>query len=175
MRAKEISEDFLNSIEFKVYSSYNKPSINGVILKNLDVILDGRGEITELWSKPWKDEGFISFEHVYQSSTDYGVVKAWHLHENHTDQFVVTRGKIQITLIDVRRDSNTFGHVNTIFSGSLKPKLVLIPPMILHGWKSLSLPEVIVTNFQSHTYDPSDEYKFKWNCVLENIWEPLNG
>jgi hypothetical protein len=24
-------------------------------------------------------------------------------------------------------------------------------------------------------YDAADEFKFTWNCVLEQIWEPLNG
>ena len=45
----------------------------------------------------------------------------------------------------------------------------------MHGWKALTKPEVIVVNFQSHVYDAMDEYKFPWNCVLENIWEPKNG
>ncbi len=43
-------------------------------------------------------------EHVYQSATDYGVVKCWHLHDRHTDQFTVTRGKLQVTLVDIRPD-----------------------------------------------------------------------
>jgi hypothetical protein len=47
--------------------------------------------------------------------------------------------------------------------------------MILHGWKALSPPEVLVVNFQSHVYDVRDEFKFPWDCVLSQVWEPLNG
>ena len=36
-------------------------------------------------------------------------------------------------------------------------------------------PEVIVVNLQSHVYDADDEFKFPWNCVLEEVWEPKNG
>jgi dTDP-4-dehydrorhamnose 3,5-epimerase len=114
-------------------------------------------------------------EHVYQSATDYGVVKCWHLHEIHTDQFTVTRGKLQVTLVDIRPDSPTFGHVNPIFLGVQRPRLIKIPPMIMHGWKALTPPEVIVVNLQSHVYDAADEFKFPWNCVLEEVWEPRNG
>ena len=145
------------------------PSIEGVIVKDLKVILDGRGEVTELWSKPWLSDGFITSDHIYQSATDFGVVKGWHLHEVHTDQFIVTRGKLQVTLVDLRKESPSFGQVNAIFLGSLKPRLIKIPPMIMHGWKALSTPEVIVVNLQSHVYTPDDEYKFPWDCVLEEI------
>ncbi|MGD8744188.1 MAG: dTDP-4-dehydrorhamnose 3,5-epimerase family protein [Candidatus Woesebacteria bacterium] len=162
--------------KFKVQNIYQKPTINGVILKELNPLLDGRGDVIELWSKPWVDkEGFVTPTHCYQSATDFGVVKCWHAHNIHTDQFTVTRGKLQVSLVDMREGSKTFGHVNLIFMGIEKPRLLKIPPGILHGWKALSRPEVIVVNFQSHVYDPNDEYKYKWNCILEEIWEPKNG
>ena len=175
MRASDITVDWLQGVDYKIQSVWKVSTIEGVIVKDLKVLLDGRGEVTELWSKPWMEEGFVVGEHVYQSATDYGVVKCWHMHEVHTDQFVVTRGKLQVTLVDVREESPTFGHVNAIFLGSLKPRLIKIPPMIMHGWKALSQPEVIVMNLQSHVYTPEDEYKFPWNCVLEDVWEPNNG
>src|SRR3712207_7675797 len=102
---------------------------------------------------PWVDEGLSEIQHVYQSATDCGVVKCWHLHDRHTDQFTVTRGKLQVTLVDIRPDSPTFGHVNPIFLGAQRPRLIKIPPMVMHGWKALSMPEVIVVNLQSHVYD----------------------
>ncbi len=174
MKVSDITVEWLKKINY-IIQPINQFSIEGVVVRDLRVILDGRGEVTELWSKPWLNEGLVNFEHVYQSATDYGVVKCWHLHEKHIDQFVVTRGKIQITLVDVREESPSFGHVNVFFIGSLKPRLLLIPQMIMHGWKSLSSPEVIVVNLQSHVYTPEDEYKFPWNCILADIWEPRNG
>ncbi len=174
VKVSDITVEWLKKINY-IIQPINQFSIEGVVVRDLRVILDGRGEVTELWSKPWLNEGLVNFEHVYQSATDYGVVKCWHLHEKHIDQFVVTRGKIQITLVDVREESPSFGHVNVFFIGSLKPRLLLIPQMIMHGWKSLSSPEVIVVNLQSHVYTPEDEYKFPWNCILADIWEPRNG
>lgn len=176
MRASEVTVDWLRQIDYRIQSPYKPPTINGVVLKDLQVHLDGRGDVIELWSAPWLEiDNLVYPQHIYQSATDYGVVKCWHMHEHHTDQFTVTRGKLQVTLVDVRPDSPTFGHVNPIFLGTQRPRLLKIPPMIMHGWKALSEPEVIVVNLQSHVYDPADEYKYPWDCVLSEVWEPRNG
>lgn len=150
-------------------------TIAGVLVRDLTVHLDGRGSLTELWSSTWLANGVVRAEHAYQSVTDPGVIKCWHLHAIHTDQFVITRGKAQVSLVDLRADSPSFGHVNAIFAGFDRPRLIQIPPGVMHGWKALLPPELIVTNFQSHAYDASDEFKFTWDCVLADIWEPRNG
>jgi len=172
MKPHEVTVEWLQSLTYQV-QGVNKATIEGVRHKKLNPIVDGRGEVTELWSEPW--EGFGGPTHIYQSATDAGVVKCWHLHEIHTDQFAISRGKVQVTLVDVREESPTFGHVNWFILGTLNPGLVRIPPGLLHGWKALSGPEIIVLNFQSHVYDPADEIKLPWNCILEDVWEPKNG
>jgi dTDP-4-dehydrorhamnose 3,5-epimerase len=175
MKASDISIEWLRSLNFQIQPISRPPTIEGIMIRDLQPFVDGRGEVTELWSRPWIEQGLSSVEHVYQSATDYGVTKCWHLHEIHTDQFTVTRGKLQVTLVDLREGSQSFCHVNSVFLGSLRPRLIKIPPMIMHGWKALSNPEVLVVNFQSHVYLSEDEYKFPWDCVLENVWEPKNG
>lgn len=148
-------------------------TINGLMHRHLSPIVDGRGEVTELWSDPW--EGFTAPVHIYQSGTDFGVVKAWHLHPEHTDQFAITRGKVQVVVADNRINSPTRNEANVFFFGTLNPGLLRIPPGLLHGWKALTGPETIVLNFQSHTYDPADEIKLPWDAILPDIWEPRNG
>jgi len=174
MNASQVHTAWLQSLKFAVQPP-GKVTIDGVKVRDLTVHLDGRGDVTELWSAPWMKDGFVRAEHAYQSATDQGVVKAWHLHEIHTDQFTVTRGKLQVAMADLREDSPTFGHVNSVFLGSLAPRLMKIPPRILHGWKALTAPEVLVVNFQSHVYDAADEFKFPWDAVLGEVWEPRNG
>jgi len=174
MNAADVTIPWLKNLKLAIQPP-GRATIDGLIVRDLVVNLDGRGEVTELWSAPWMSQGLVRAEHAYQSATDAGVVKAWHLHQIHTDQFTVTRGKLQVTLVDVRESSPTFGHVNALFLGNLRPRLLKIPPMIVHGWKALSSPEVLVVNFQSHVYDVKDEFKLPWDCVLTGIWEPLNG
>lgn len=167
--------DWMNTLKYTINFGNKRPSIEGVILKELTTHLDGRGDVIELWSKPWIGEGFVNTQHVYQSATDFGVVKAWHLHKIHTDQITVTRGKLQLSLIDLRKGSASFGNVDIFFLGSSAPRIIKVPPFIMHGWKALSSPEVIVVNMQSHIYMPEDEIRFPWDCVLHEIWEPKNG
>jgi dTDP-4-dehydrorhamnose 3,5-epimerase len=178
MRVADVTVDWLQSLQYDQKSTFRGPTIAGVVAKDLKVHVDGRGDVIELWSMPWvgpESEGMIVPQHVYQSSTDYGVVKCWHLHDIHTDQFTVTRGKLQVVLVDIRTDSPSFGHVNSFILGAQRPRLIKIPPGIMHGWKALSQPEVIVVNLQSHVYDAADEYKYPWDCVLADVWEPKNG
>jgi len=175
MKASDVTVEWLGKIDYKIMPA-NKATIEGVVVKDLVAHLDGRGEVTELWSEPWVDQNNLLYpKHVYQSATDYGVVKCWHLHDIHTDQFTVTRGKLQVSLVDLRENSPSFGHANAIFLGSLRPRLIKIPPMVMHGWKALTQPEVLVVNLQSHVYIASDEFKFPWDCVIPEIWEPKNG
>ena len=65
--------------------------------------------------------------------------------------------------------------LNRVVMGSLAPRLMKIPPRIMHGWKALTAPEVLVVNAQTHVYDPADEFKYPWDCVLTEVWEPKNG
>ncbi len=173
MKIPDITEAWLKKQKYQIMPGI---TIEGVYVKELVTHLDGRGDVIELWSEPWVDDkNILKPKHVYESSTDNGVVKGWHLHNIHTDQHTVTRGKLQISLVDVREDSPTFGHVNKVFLGVQQPRLLKIPTGVMHGWKALKGDEVIVVNLQTEVYDPADEYKFAWDCVLSEIWEPLNG
>lgn len=177
MRPNEVTTEYVQSLTFQRVSVANGPSIQGVECNRLKMIVDGRGDVIELWSLPWLQTlpGLIQPQHVYQSATDYSVIKAWHLHAIHTDQFTVTRGKMQVVCVDIRPDSPTFTHVNSFIMGIQAPAMLIIPPGIMHGWKALSQPETIVVNLQSHPYDPDDEFKLPWNAALTDVWEPLYG
>lgn len=176
MKFYDIDVKWLKKQKLQLQSVYKPPTIEGVLLKELNPLVDGRGDLIELWSYPWvKKEDFDIPKHCYQSATDFGVTKCWHLHKLHTDQFAVTRGKLQVVMVDIREKSSSFGHVNVVFMGVQRPRLLKIPPGIMHGWRALSRPEVIVVSFQTHVYDANDEFRFPWDCVLEEVWEPKNG
>lgn len=175
MKISEISEKWLKKQNFEVKGGV---TIDGLYLKDLTAHVDDRGDVIELWSTAWpeyKEGTVIDTTHAYQSATDPGVVKCWHLHEIHTDQFTVTRGKLQVCLVDVREDSPTFGEANSVILSIQKPRFLKIPAGIMHGWKALGTTESIVVNFQSHPYDPNDEMKFEWDCILPEMWGPKNG
>lgn len=175
MQVSDMTTEWLQTVPFAFKSTAEGPTIAGVVVRPLTTHVDGRGDVIELWSEPWTETGILRPAHVYQSATDVGVTKSWHLHAIHTDQFTCTRGKLQVVVADTRPDSPTFGHVNSFILGVQRPLLIQIPPGNIHGWKALTPPEAIVVNFQTHVYDASDEFKFPWDCVLSEVWEPKNG
>ena len=175
MQPNQITLEWLQAQQFDIKKGV---TIDGVFLKELKSLTDDRGDVIELWSTAWPEfqsGTVLNTTHVYQSATDPGVVKCWHLHAEHTDQFTVTRGKLQVCLVDLREGSPTYLQANSVILGMGIPRFLKIPKGIMHGWKALGTTESIVVNFQTHPFDAGDEFKFPWDCVLQEMWGPKNG
>ena len=172
---QSLSIEKLKKIKLNVGSIWQSPTIDGVYYKKLNTLVDGRGDLTELWSKPWSEYENIAreIEHVYFNTTHEGITKAWHAHEKTYSQYTCVEGKMQVVLVDVREKSPTYGFVNQFIIGTKNPALIVIPPGILKGWKSLQGDSIIVNLLTSP--DVKDNFKYPWDSILKDIWEPKNG
>ena len=172
---KNLSVENLKKINFRIHSLRESPTIRGVYFKKLTVHVDGRGDLTELWSKPWSKKENVArkIEHVYFNTTHEGVIKGWHVHEKTHSQYTCVRGKMQIVLVDIRASSSTYGYVNQFIIGIENPSLIVIPSGVLKAWKSLRGDSIIVNLLTSS--DVGDNFKYPWNAILKDIWEPKNG
>ncbi len=146
------------------------------MVKELKVIPDQRGRLMEMLRA---DEAiFAGFGQVYLTTTLPGVVKAWHLHKQQTDQVVCVAGMIQLALYDDRRDSPTWGQINQFFLGVNRPLLVRIPPFVYHGWKCVSLEEALIVNTVTRPYNPSQPDEFRLDPHQSFIpfdWSKVDG
>lgn len=133
--------------------------IDGVRVKDLQVIPDQRGWLAELVRSD--DEDFVRFGQVYVSVTYPGVVKAWHMHTRQHDLVACLSGMILLVLHDDREGSPTRGEIQEIYLGELSPRRVRIPPGVHHGWKCVSGREAMVLNVSSELYrhDAPDEVR----------------
>ena len=88
-------------------------------------------------------------------------MKGFHYHKKQTDSFICVFGEVKIVLFDSREGSPTEGGINEFFSGPLNPRIVQIPPGILHGFKGLdnAEPYSLVVNCTNQVYDGADEYR----------------
>lgn len=172
---KDLSIEDLTKINLKLHDYKESPTIRDVYYKKLTTYVDGRGDLTELWSEPWGKKEKVSgkIEHVYFNTTHQGVTKGWHVHEKTYSQYTCVLGKMQVVLVDVRQKSLTFGYVDQFLIGTKNPSLIVIPPGILKAWKSLQGDSVIVNLLTSA--DIKDNYKYPWDTFLTDIWEPKNG
>ena len=175
IKISELDEKNLSKIEFKLNKVLNKPTIDGVYYKNLIIHEDIRGDLTELWSKPWADKEPVSplVEHVYYNTTHEGVVKGWHMHKKTFSQYTCVIGKMQVVLADIRKDSPTYGYVDQFIIGAKNPAFIKIPPGVLKGWKSIKGDSVIINLLTSADVD--DNYRVSWDSILKKVWQPING
>lgn len=155
-----------------VRSIWNGATIDGVYVRNLKTNVDGRGDLTEIWTQNWDDPNILPIEHAYYNLTDKGVTKGWHWHAHTSSQYVCLAGKMQIVLIDLREDSKTFGEVNQFTPSEKNPQLIKIPPFVLKGWKALEKNSVIINLLSSK--DTKDNFKTPVENFLPDIWQPRN-
>ncbi len=86
-----------------------------------------------------------------------GVIKAIHYHFEQTDLWAPLTGMFQVFLCDLREGSRTWGCVNTLFIGALRPWKVRIPPGVAHGYKVVGVQPAQLLYATNHFYDPGDE------------------
>jgi dTDP-4-dehydrorhamnose 3,5-epimerase len=134
-------------------------TIQGVKVKRLKVIADGRGRLMEILRQD--DSIFRKFGQAYLTTAKPGIVKAWHYHRKQTDNFICINGKIRLALYDARKKSLTFGKITEFVLSLETPKLVQIPPLVYHGFKCISGTEALVINIPTRAYNRKkpDEYR----------------
>jgi len=150
--------------------------IDGVKVKKLKVIPDGRGRLMEILRRD--DELFQKFGQVYMTTTYPGVVKAWHKHEKQADNIVCVAGMIRMALYDGRPGSPTFQEINEFYLGVHNPTLVQVPPGVLHGWTGVSLEEAVIINIPTEPYDREHPDEQRLDPHKNNIpydWKRKDG
>ena len=166
--------DPLKHTKTKIYihSVWEGATIQDVYCKNLKTNVDGRGDLTEIWSEAWLDPNILAPKHIYYNLTDQGVTKGWHWHEETYSQFVCLAGKMQIVILDLDEKSSSFGHVNQFIASYKNPLLIKVPPFVVKGWKALENNALIINLLT--TSGNKDNGKIPLDTFLPDIWQPIN-
>jgi len=145
--------------------------IEGVKIRQLRAIPDDRGRLTEILRSDWDE--FIKFGQIYFTTANPGIIKAWHYHKIQTDCFFCIKGKARVALYDSRSDSKSFKQINEFLVGESNLQLIIIPPLVFHGFKAISDEEAIMLNIPTELYnyrDP-DEYRIPSDSKdINYIW-----
>jgi len=160
----------------KKFEKPHKKPIDGVVIKDINVIPDERGRLMEILRR---DDGhFEKFGQVYMTTNYPGVVKAWHYHKVQCDNVVCVKGMIKLVLYDAREGSPTKGRLNEYFIGDHNHKLIRIPAGVWHGWKCVSESESLVVNVPTEMYDHKNPDEFRLPFDTDEIpydWEIKMG
>lgn len=148
--------------------------IAGIEIEVAAVWPDDRGFFTELFrfGNPGFVRGFTPTVQVSAALSYPGTIKAIHFHRRQTDLWAPVRGQLQIVLVDLRVESASFGQVNTLYAGELRPWRIRIPPGIGHGYKVVGLESALMVYATDRYYDPADEGRIPYNDAgLNYDWE----
>lgn len=142
--------------------------IDDVRIEPLQVHPDDRGFFTELarlgkgLASGMVPDGTRNIQ-VSFTLTYPGTIKAIHYHSEQTDLWAPVSGMLQIFLCDLRRQSKTFGLINTLYVGRFRPWEILIPPGVGHGYKALGIEPINLLYFTDRHYNPADELRLAYN------------
>ena len=101
-----------------------------------------------------------------------GIIKAFHFHRFQTDYWVAAAGLLQVALVDLRRDSRSYGVKNTLYVGALRPWQIRIPPGVAHGYKVVGEHPSVLVYVTNRTYNPKDEGRIPYNDTsISYDWE----
>jgi dTDP-4-dehydrorhamnose 3,5-epimerase len=150
--------------------------IQGVEIKKLKVIPDERGFVMEILRLD--DSFYKKFGQTYLSVVNPGVIKAWHYHKIQTDHFAVVKGMVKVALYDQREESKTYQEINEFFIGEQNPCLIVIPPMVVHGMKGISIEPAYLINCPTELYNYKQPDEYRINPVDPKIpydWNLKHG
>lgn len=148
-----------------------KALIDGVGLSALKLLPNEFGRLMEVQSRD--DANFPGFGQVYVTQSLNGVVKAWYSHRKQIDQLAVITGLLKLVLYDGRSESPSFGAVDEIIMGDLKPLLVQIPPGVWHGFQAIGETSAFLLHLNSEPYDfaaPDEERRPKDDSSIPYQW-----
>ena len=150
--------------EFPVF---HQGAIHDVIVKDLVKYIDERGWLCELFRHDELDPAHHPAM-AYISQTMPGISRGPHAHRHQTDIFYfMGPGNFKVVLWDNRPSSPTYGIKQVIYAGQDGPKAVLVPPGVVHGYKSLGPVPGLVFNAPNKLYagegkrEPVDEIRYE--------------
>jgi dTDP-4-dehydrorhamnose 3,5-epimerase len=148
--------------------------ISGVLIQPFALWPDDRGYFLEVArTGQGLIANFPSDSTQVSSALNYpGIIKAFHYHRFQTDFWVPAAGLLQVALVDLRRESSSFGAKNTLYVGALRPWQVVIPPGVAHGYKVIGDHPSVLIYVTNKTYNPADEGRIPYNDPrLSYDWE----
>ena len=180
-----------------ILSADSSDLVDGVKVNAFPLWPDDRGYFLEI-ARLGKGlvEDFPTAGSQVSAAVNYpGIIKAFHFHRHQTDYWVPVSGLLQVVLVDLRKNSATFGAKNTLYVGALRPWQMLIPPGVAHGYKvigeqpstwftsliALTIQKMkagsLITTGPSHTtgsYSTNEDLSNRW-CGLHRFKLCPNG
>lgn len=179
MSALELTEGMKRALDGmrSIPPERRRGRIEGVMVKTLTKHSDERGYLIEQLKRgDCDDEGrlFMPDQPFAQMSRSLcyahggnlpGPIKAFHWHLRQWDYWDVIGGNVRAVLVDAREDSATVGITQVVMLGEDSPRVLAIPPQVLHGFQAVDLRDVMLNYYVTEPYRPEapDEGRVPWD------------
>ncbi|MGL5693804.1 MAG: dTDP-4-dehydrorhamnose 3,5-epimerase [Peptostreptococcaceae bacterium] len=155
--------------------SFEKTNLNGPLLINPFISFDNRGYLIKDYSKKIFNENNIEYnlEEIFYTSSKKGVIRAIHFQKTKEQAKLVrcVYGEIYDVIVDLRKNSPTFGKWEGFYLSEENKKQIFIPKGFGHGY--LVLKDSIVSyKCNEHFYSEYDD-GIIWNDEILSIDWPL--
>jgi dTDP-4-dehydrorhamnose 3,5-epimerase len=133
-------------------SDFNSGQINDIIINELVKNADKRGWLIELFRKDQIDKAIFP-EMSYISLAYPGITRGPHEHLEQTDYFCfLGPSTFRLLLWDTRKGSSTYGNKMILEVGESDPKIVIVPPGVVHAYKNIGEVPGLVINLPNKLY-----------------------
>ncbi len=144
----------------------NKTFIEGLHIILPEIYEDDRGFFYESYNKKKINKNFnISFVQDNESKSIKGVIRGLHFQIPPFEQTKLVRcvsGKILDVVVDLRKNSKTYGKFFSVELSSKNNKQLLVPKGFAHGFQVLS--EAAIVNYKvDNYYNPKADSGIIWN------------
>ena len=148
--------------------------LEGLKIFEPKIFEDVRGKFIKTYTQDFftKHRVNIEIKETYYSLSNKDVIRGMHFQTppyDHLKLVYVPYGKIIDVVLDIRKDSKTYGKYFSIELSSENGKILIIPQGFAHGFKSLE-DNTNVTYMQSSVYAPNndggiryDSFGFDWD------------
>jgi dTDP-4-dehydrorhamnose 3,5-epimerase len=159
---------------------FEKTGFPGLLVFAPRIFDDARGYFFESYNeKLFNDEGIkISFVQDNQAFSSYGVIRGLHFQQDphaQTKLIRVLQGSIIDVVVDVRKNSKTFGKAYSIELSAENKKQLFIPKGFAHGYSVISEKAEVFYKCDAF-YEKASEGGISWNDpALQIDWQIPNG
>ena len=158
---------------------FEKTSLNDVYIITPPVFGDNRGYFMESFNKKKLEKkiGPVNFVQDNQSLSSKDVIRGLHYQAPPYAQGKLVRvikGSVNDVIVDIRRNSSTYGKSLKVFLSAENFKMLWIPPGFAHGFETLE-DETIFAYKVTNYYNKESEGSIKWDDPTLSIeWETQN-
>jgi len=155
-------------VEEKVESE----NIDGLVYIKLDTFEDSRGEIWTIHSKEHTDLTFVADK---VTISKYGVLRGFHGDPYTAKLISCLAGKFQLSIIDLRNNSKTYGNTETYIMSDEEPSVVIVPAGCVNAHLCLSDKCVFYYKWSEEYRGPEEQVTVAWNDPDLGITWPIDN